>query len=530
VESDGDIVRRVRDGDVDAYGELVLRHQQVALAIAWSLAGDAAEAEDLAQESFIRALRNIDMLADPERFLPWLRRITFGTCIDWLRSFRPQLYASSDNQVGLDDQLAADADGPLEEFERVQLRQRVLAAVGQLPPRYRTPLTLFHLDGLSHERVAERLGIAVGSARSLVSRARQRLAPLLAAYAPEDRDVDQVDDVFADRSSAPRLLHITNGDSAGGSLIESGVPGTVAVWADVLHEGRVRPDSGTDEWRRDRARFIAGTGWASETEALEIARRWDAAIERFRDYDEVVLWFEHDLFDQLLIIRHLEWFGRQSRGNTQLALICIGEFPGIVPFHGLGQLTPDQLASLADTRQRVTTRQIELATTAWRAFTSDDPRNIVRVIDADTPALPFLDGALRRLLEQFPDVRTGLARTERQILEILAAGPHDIGQLFVECAAREERVFMGDATFLLYLQRLAGGVAPAITIDGEARPHRALPHGTASITDAGRRALDGKLDFASVNPIDRWIGGVHVHAPGHIWRWHEAERRMVAPH
>src|SRR5687768_9203764 len=92
----GDLVESARRGDVAAFGELVRRHQGQVIAVAISILGDRAEAEDLAQETFIRASRNLDLLADPEKFPRWVRRIAFGVCIDWLRSFRPQLYRSGD--------------------------------------------------------------------------------------------------------------------------------------------------------------------------------------------------------------------------------------------------------------------------------------------------------------------------------------------------------------------------------------------------------------------------------------------------
>ncbi len=76
----------------------------------------------------------------------------------------------------------------------------------------------------------------------------------------------------------------------------------------------------------------------SYAEALRISGEWDAKLAAFADYDEVVLWFEHDLFDQLLLVRHLDWFSRRDLGRTALSLICVGEFPGFEPFHGLGQL------------------------------------------------------------------------------------------------------------------------------------------------------------------------------------------------
>ena len=71
-----------------------------------------------------------------------------------------------------------------------------------------------------------------------------------------------------------------------------------------------------------RARYIATRQWATYHDAIRKAREWDATLESFADYDEIVLWFEHDLFDQLLLIRHLEWFSRRDLGDTKLMLIC----------------------------------------------------------------------------------------------------------------------------------------------------------------------------------------------------------------
>src|SRR5579885_195812 len=94
--TDSDLVVAARSGEAVAFGELVRKHQRQSFAIALSVINDPAEAEDLTQEAFIRAFRNLDLLVDPEKFVPWLRRITFGVCIDWLRAFRPELYRSGD--------------------------------------------------------------------------------------------------------------------------------------------------------------------------------------------------------------------------------------------------------------------------------------------------------------------------------------------------------------------------------------------------------------------------------------------------
>ena len=76
-------------------------------------------------------------------------------------------------------------------------------------------------------------------------------------------------------------------------------------------------------------------------------RAQEAALSAFADHEEVVLWFEHDLFCQVQLIYLLDWFAERKLGRTKLGLVCIGEFPGIEYFHGLGQLNEAQLAGIA---------------------------------------------------------------------------------------------------------------------------------------------------------------------------------------
>jgi hypothetical protein len=336
------------------------------------------------------------------------------------------------------------------------------------------------------------------------------------------------------------MLHVLNGDSPAGTLRQSGVSGDIAVWPDVLTDGPIPAHADDETWRAVRARFLADSFRLAFEDALRLYERADAAIGRFRDYDEVVLWFEHDLFDQLLLLRHLDWFGRQSLGATRLSLICIGEFPGVQPFHGLGQLSAPQLRSLIGTRQPVTIEQTMLGRRAWAAFVGDDPTQIEQLLAEDTSALPFLAGALRRHLEEFPDTKTGLPRTERQILDLLAQAQAQAGgaatapmtpaALFRASQQLEERVYMGDWSFWLRVRALAGGGAgsqqqpqtPAlIALDVEDARGPNLPQGSVALTDVGRAVLRGQEDWIRLAGFDRWLGGVHLTAPpGGRVRWH----------
>jgi len=151
----------------------------------------------------------------------------------------------------------------------------------------------------------------------------------------------------AEIARGTRFLHVTNGACVTGTLEQSTVRGTYLAYPDVLIDGPV-PAGLTDAEMRDvRVRFIVERGWCGEEDARR--EEWDRAVDNFADYDEVVLWFEHDLFDQLLLIRHLDSLSRRDVGVTKLTLICVGSFPGVEPLRGLGQLTAARLASLLDT-------------------------------------------------------------------------------------------------------------------------------------------------------------------------------------
>ncbi len=107
------------------------------------------------------------------------------------------------------------------------------------------------------------------------------------------------------------MLHVLNGDSARMGIERSGIPGVFVVWPDVLYEGPTPLATG-EEWIAVRTAYLAGVADRPIDDVAERYRQNDAILESFRDHDEVVFWFEHDLFDQLLLIRHLWWLRTRS--------------------------------------------------------------------------------------------------------------------------------------------------------------------------------------------------------------------------
>jgi hypothetical protein len=322
------------------------------------------------------------------------------------------------------------------------------------------------------------------------------------------------------------FLHITNGDHAKGVIAASGIPGTVSIWAEPLNEGPVPGDITDEQLRTIRARFIAGSGRGERFESvLAELERWTAALDRRSDHSEAILWFEHDLFDQLALVQVLDRIGSVPSA-TPVTLICIDRFPGHAQFKGLGELTPGELATLFETRQPVTAAHIELASRAWRAFRGVDPTGIEALLQSDMSVLPFLGPALVRHLEEFPWVDTGLSRSELRLLQLVADKPQGIRDVFPRMHDGESAFYITDSSLWDLVRRLSMLDPPLVVVDIQSEGDRALPRATVEATVRGRAIVagHGRVDRSE---IDRWHGGVHLDRRSPMWWWDPKRRRLV---
>jgi hypothetical protein len=324
------------------------------------------------------------------------------------------------------------------------------------------------------------------------------------------------------------MLHIHNGDSAAGIAKRSDLPGEHLAWREALMCGPAPSGLSEAEWRQLRATHLAEAYDLSADDCEKSLRDQDEALAKFVDHEEVVLWFEHDLFCQIHLIYLLNWFA-QRPGPTRLSLICIGEFPGITDFRGLGQLSIQQMSSLFPQRHAVTSAEFELGTRAWAAYSSPDPSDIAEVLAGDTSALPFLRSALQKHLAQFPSVRNGLGQIENRALKLIADGASQFTSLFQEFGTAEPEYGLGDAQFMLLLRRLATSPQPLLTISRGADPTEASWSNLSfSLTANGESVLNGTGDYLALNGIDMWLGGVHLKGQDAAWRWDEARQALRA--
>jgi hypothetical protein len=321
-------------------------------------------------------------------------------------------------------------------------------------------------------------------------------------------------------------LNITNGDSAAGTLSEAGIAGKIIAWRDVLHEGPVDSSLTLNVLSKQRARFISVRGWGDFAHVSGDFAERDKVIQHLDYFDEVVLWFEDDLYDQLQLIQLLDFFSRGSPRRKKLTLIQVD---GYIP-----PLSSAELLKLDEARARVRPEQYTLAQKAWKAFGSDDPSEILRLLDESLSALPYLGFALWRHLEEFPSVANGLSRSEREALTAIEEGHSTPVAAFMEVATRQESIFLGDIIFYSYLERLSGKKNPLVTwadggavVSPTAENAREFVKRELKVTPLGREVLSGNKDWQEINSESRWLGGVEIEPGSDGWRWDPGERVIV---
>ncbi len=277
-------------------------------------------------------------------------------------------------------------------------------------------------------------------------------------------------------------LHITSGDMAGEILVKSGVPGEVFVWHDILYDGPREPGWPDDETLEARARFLSETtdGGLAQDYVLTILQvqyaKLRTAAQAESPYDRVVLWFDACLFDQSMLCHILSCMHLLGMINMiQVDLLCIDAFPGIEPYNGLGQLTPDQLASRYASRRPVTEQQFLFAEEVDRAFALQDQVAFKKLADSSDTPLPWIPAAVQRWLEEEPGrvtdsatgKTTGLGRLACLALEAIQAGCETPGAVFTFVAARETPPqFWGDITLWERINALAEQDPPLVRIEG----------------------------------------------------------------
>jgi len=305
-------------------------------------------------------------------------------------------------------------------------------------------------------------------------------------------------------------LHVTNGDSVVYTWRKGGLVGTQLPWRDALHDGPVPAGLALPELSALRAQYLGVAGYGNPIKLGHDFQKRDAMIARCMEFDEVVLWFEHDLYDQLQLLQILDYLATQSLPLGTLQLIQADDF--------LGLLAAPELLALQNSRRPVLEQTLRGASAIWEAYRSETPERLFEIHGSAPAQLKYLSSALRRLFQEYPSVETGLSRTQRHILEAVAEGAHAKEDIFRLAQLREEAAFLGDAPFYKRFDELSDPAAALL---------QEIQNGFR-LTPLGRRILAGSEDWIALHACDRWIGGVHL-TRENTWRWDEGAAKFAAP-
>ena len=176
-EEDHALVRAAGAGDTGAFEQLYRKHSRRVYAVLWRLCGHEARAEDLLQEAFVRAWQALPAFRFESAFGTWLHRLAVNTALMELRS-RRGAEALEDDDAALEFHATGDSAG-----QRTALGLDLERAVATLPPRARAVLVLHDIEGWKHEEIAAELGMAVGSSKAQLHRARHLLRERLGVHA-----------------------------------------------------------------------------------------------------------------------------------------------------------------------------------------------------------------------------------------------------------------------------------------------------------------------------------------------------------
>lgn len=174
-QSDYAIIQTCLKGDPDAFSDLVTRYRELVYGITWRMTGNAEDADDLAQDAFLKLFQSLSRYQPQYAFSTWAVKITTNLCLDWKRRHTVQTRAMTQYQ----QEVELHTPAPEPETTEADLYQQVAAAVSALPEKYQHPLILFHQLGLGYQQITEQLGEPLSIIKNRLLRARKMLSDQL---------------------------------------------------------------------------------------------------------------------------------------------------------------------------------------------------------------------------------------------------------------------------------------------------------------------------------------------------------------
>lgn len=299
-----------------------------------------------------------------------------------------------------------------------------------------------------------------------------------------------------------QMLHILNGDSTLSIFKTQQIPGDTIVWREVLCEGPATFKLGSNQFWDARIPFFQSFFNCSldQFKRLTIAP-FEKLKENLKIYDEIVLWFEYDLFCQINMMGLIAWLDQQKLTSKVISLICVGSYPGQKGLKGLAEIPASNYPVLFEERTELKTMDLFLARVFWKVYCSRQHRELIDIASTASPAFPYLEDAIRAHYQRFPAVKDGLNEIELFMLNTIAALPQTTKEIIRETMKRPNFYGFGDTQYLRYFYNLK----PLIRQEGNAW----------HLNDLGEQVLLKQTNFLNYTKHEYWYGG----ASHRQYRW-----------
>lgn len=289
------------------------------------------------------------------------------------------------------------------------------------------------------------------------------------------------------------LLHITNGDNFTKKLKSLNIKGDVITWREMLCEGKTLNNVGSESFWKTRFEFLHKNYKVSKSKFIELTLKEYRSLCNHKQQDQIVLWFEYDLFCQINMLAVLSWL-KTHRKYAQISLVCSGKENESDKMYRLCELGDEHLHKMYDNRTILDQDDIEYADYVWQLYCSDNPIRLENLTDFDKYQFDYLSSAIKTHLKRFPTIKNGLNDIENHILNIaIEHKPLDKKGFMMNILQNQGLYGFGDAQY----ERIIYTLKPLFT-----------SFNPVKITKKGKEILQGNANYYStIRDNDLYLGG-----------------------
>ncbi|MFT5737818.1 MAG: hypothetical protein ACI9SG_002168 [Maribacter sp.] len=289
------------------------------------------------------------------------------------------------------------------------------------------------------------------------------------------------------------LLHITNGDSFTKRLNKLNIKGDVVTWREMLCEGKTLNTVGSESFWKTRYEFLHKNYKVSKSWFIEKTLKEYRSLCNHKQQDEIVLWFEYDLFCQVNMLAVISWL-LANRKYAQISLVCSGKEDDSDKMHTLNELSDAQLLNLYKSKKVLSQDDTEYADYVWQLYCSNNPMRLENLTDFENYQFAYLGDAIKSHLQRFPSITNGLNHMENNILSLaINKKPSSRKDLLNTILENQGNLGFGDTQYDRAITRLK----PLFTAFNPVR-----------LTKKGKEILDGKTSYYScIQDNGEYLGG-----------------------